>query len=451
MSAGPLFELEALTVRRGGRPLVEDLGFTLQSGDCIAMLGPSGSGKTTACLAAFGLTSDSCEIDGSYRLRETRAPAGTLPNRAPPEIAFILQAPGDNFSPYARISGQLNDCYRFSLFHRPSEIARELAFDLGLPDFGALIQRSPNRLSRGEIQRLALVAALVAGPRLLVADEPTAALDERSRQRWCEVVNRWRARTGMAIWLVTHDMRVVDALGARTIELASSLRETEPAPVPAQVVPRPVRPTTVPLLTLAGRQLRPGGCLILTGVSGSGKSSLLHSIAAAVVGSSPPHPTGVSLVGPDWVRLPPGPAGLAMVFQDARTGLNPHRAIVDSLQAVLMRRGVAKRCESEAWIQTEFAALDLPAALAARRPEALSAGEVQRVALLLALASAPRLLLCDEPTSALGASHRRRVVDRLRQAQASGTALLIATHESTLAAALGAATFSLRDPDGCAA
>lgn len=412
MTSREVFRLEGFALRRlGVKPIVEpiqlvdDLHLALRPGECVAMTGPSGIGKTSVCLGTFGLARGPLEVRGNYWLDGVRQPAGTLPRTQRGGVGFVLQEPSENFSPDIRIIPQLFDA---SAEKRTSEffaLADSLTQELGFEGLAGLSARRPGQLSRGEVQRLALVAALLRHPRLLVVDEPTANLDAAHRQRWCRVVNRWRLETGMAVWVATHDPAVVSGLEARVVGWS---------------------PSPADCLAAVGDDLAgvPGlaPALLLTGPSGSGKTTLLAALASLA---------SAGRRGTDH--------RCSMLFQEARTGLNPYHPVVDSLAEVIVRAESVDRARARHRALEELARLDLALELGDRKPAELSTGQAQRAALALALVSRPAVLFCDEPTSALGAVHRGFVMRRLRQARVDGTSLVVASHDEELVRSLLAA------------
>ena len=467
----PLLEWHELGVRLRGEesmpPIVSGLNLELQRGECVALTGRSGCGKTSAALAAFGLLPAQLELTGVARFAGN--PAGNpIAQSVGERVAFVLQEPASNFAPHLNIQSQIIDLNgNIGVLD-----IHQWCTELGLVDSERLLRQYPNQCSGGELQRLALVAALAQEPALLVADEPTAALDSASRDAWCRLV-RQRCEHGLAVLLVTHDPAVLAGVAHRQIPVGDAQVTEAPPPyvAPERLIADPnlllsvqmEYPGGAPSATGGegfGLQLGVGQALCVTGPSGAGKSSLLR----LVLGLPSPWRGEVTWRG---LRLQPWPhasrqqmaGAMGAVLQEARGSLNTHREVLDGVSAGFRRSGHTWRVSRQRAAE-ELAVLGVPADCWSRSPSALSVGQAQRVALAQALAQ-PRvqtrvqtraqasagslaLLVLDEPTSAQDLAHRQRVADRLLVAQYQhGTALLIASHDPGLVRLLGCTTLPL--------
>lgn len=459
----PVFVMQDLRVGvRGEVPagIVSGLSLEIKAGECVALCGPSGSGKSTACLAPFGMAAPNLEAAGTHTLSGMPAAVAGRKYRSG-AVAFVLQEPAANFAPHLPVGVQLHDLSKDTNFEN---WLIKRATQLGLLELERLLLQLPAQCSGGELQRLALIAALAQRPQLLVADEPTAALDAASRVAWCRLVGE-HCEQGLAVLLVSHDASVLAEMADRRVTLdhqpaaiaASAVFPPASDCVPEMSARRPAhaqaRPAALLRMEVAGgvRRNAPdapapwqlalpaGTCVALVGPSGSGKTSLLQ----AALGLPTPLATRVEWAGSPLLPWPDATrraiAGqMAAVPQDARLALNPYRPVLDSVAAAFRRRGVDWRT-SRRRAEEALAAVGLTAEHWRRRPAALSVGQAQRAALVQALAVEPALLVCDEPTSAQDSWHRELVVRCLLRAQnAQGVAVLLATHDLEMAETLGA-------------
>jgi len=453
----PLLEWRELGVRLRGEegvlPIVSGLNLELQRGECVALTGRSGCGKTSAVLASFGLLPWRLELTGVARFSGNPA-ENPIAQAGDERVAFVLQEPANNFAPHLNIQSQIYDLNE----KIPELVIRQWCQEMGLLDSERLLRQYPNQCSGGELQRLALVAALAQEPALLVADEPTAALDSASRDAWCRLV-RQRCERGLAVLLVTHDPVVLEAVAHRQIPVgdAQVTAASPPDVATERLVAGPNLLLAVHMEEHGGAPSSTGGkgtelrldvgqALCVTGPSGAGKSSLLR----LVLGMPSPWRGEVTWCGQ---RLLPWPhasrqrlaSAMGAVLQEARGSLNPHREVLDGVSAGFRRSGHTWRVSRQRAAE-ELAVLGVPADCWSRTPSALSVGQAQRVALAQALVQSrvqaatgnPSLLVLDEPTSAQDLGHRQRVADRLLVAQHQhGTALLVASHDLGLVGLLG--------------
>ncbi|MDQ3890021.1 MAG: ATP-binding cassette domain-containing protein [Actinomycetota bacterium] len=415
-----------------------------------AVVGASGSGKSSLLRLLAGLdrpTSGKVLVEG----RDLGAlPETDLRRLRRRVVGYVFQRPADNFIPYLTIDEHVALAYRARgvRAHRGAEILDALE----LLHAG---RRRPAELSGGEQQRAAFACALAAGPRLVVADEPTAELDGRSGERVLLALRRL-ADDGIGVVVATHDRAIVP-LADELVELAygvaasgrAGLRLPRPARLAGEVraLPRRERassPDPAPLVEVravgktfsrggvmvealrnVSLQLHPGRLIGLVGRSGSGKTTLVNVLAA-------------------WERPDAG-----AVFLRWNGGAHPSGASWRDLAVVPQKFGlveeftVRENIEYPARLQGSLASerprvesllgeLDL-AELGPRFPAETSVGQQQRAALARALTLRPRLLLADEPTGHQDAASAARVLEALRRAAASGSCCLVATHDARLA------------------
>lgn len=456
------------------RPIVADVSVDAAPGRTLVIVGESGAGKSMLARAICGLapaqftTSGTVELAG--RTIDLGVAADSLRRLRGGGIVWLPQDPFTSLSPLHRCGVQV-------IAHRQgprSERAERALARLAEVGFPARAARAyPHQLSGGMRQRVAIAAALDAAPGVLIADEPTTALDVTTQKEILTLLASLRDARGMALVLVTHDLAlardygddivvmrggaIVEAGQARRVLarpatdyarqlLDAQLRLDGPSPRPAGAVPATTVADERPIvalrdvvkefrsggrraeghLALAGVSLDilPGQSVGIVGESGSGKTTL----ARIMVGLEAPDSGTVHVArAPGAGRGAPPPVGI--VFQNPYSALNPARTVGQTLAEALAVGG-----QGGAQVPDLLGAVGLPAAHAQRLPAALSGGQRQRVAIARALAARPELLICDEAVSALDVSVQATIIDLLRRLQAEqGFALAFITHDLAVA------------------
>ncbi|MFL6065139.1 MAG: dipeptide ABC transporter ATP-binding protein [Friedmanniella sp.] len=485
-----------------GPPAVEDVSFSVLRGEVLALVGESGSGKSVTAQAVLGLLPASARTAGSVQLTSSPSerPAHEQPNllrAAEPawrgvrgrQAALVFQEPQSALNPVRTVGWQLGEAVRA---HQRigRRAARRRAVELlelvGIPDPGRRADAYPHQLSGGQKQRVVIALALANEPALLIADEPTTALDVTVQAEILQLLGELRERLGTAVLLITHNMGVVADLADRVLvmrrgrmvergevlslfagpftDYARDLLTAVPRlPVPAAA--RPVVPASVPdgaqpaqaevvqaALELTGLSvdypgrwgrppfralsdvsvvLQPGRVLGVVGESGSGKTTL----AKVVSGRLPPAAGAVRVDGVDLgaassTELRALRSRLGVVHQDPATTLDPLLSVADSVAEPLLVHGVARGADLRRRVRALLDDVALPAGTEHRLPHELSGGQRQRVALARALALRPALLLADEPTSALDVTVQAAVLRLLADLQAElGFACVFISHD----------------------
>jgi len=484
----PLLDVRELRVRfetpSGPLQAVDGVSFQLRAKEVLAIVGESGSGKSVTAMSLVGLTrGPNVHIEGTALLDGAGeligASEGALRRVRGAQIAMVFQDPMSSLNPVMRVGEQIAEQI---LAHDPLcsrrvalERAGELMERVQIPGASHRVRSYPHELSGGMRQRVMIAMALSLGPKVLLADEPTTALDVTIQAQILAQLERVREEEDMGIVLITHDFAVVASIAERiAVMRAGRIVEQGPAqrvlsepehdytrallaalePPRAKRAPRTAReplvevrelevrfpgararrggssPGEEPLLRASGGQradvvaldgvsltLRAGETLGVVGESGSGKTTLIRSIARLL------QPTGgtISFAGADVTKargrsLRPLREGLGMVFQDPQSSLNPRRRVGETLRRALRARGCS-RAQAGPRAAALLEQVGLSAAHAERYPHELSGGERQRVAIARALAGRPRLVLLDEPVSSLDASVRRGVIDLLGELQ----------------------------------
>lgn len=450
--------------------IIKGVTLDIAAGEIVALIGESGSGKTTIALSLMGHTRRGCAITGGQIRLEGRDIVA-MPERARArmrgtEIAYIPQSAAAAFNPALRLIDQVVEVARIHTLMPDAEArarAVELFRALALPDPESIGQRYPHQVSGGQLQRLSAAMALIGGPKLVIFDEPTTALDVTTQIEVLRAFKSVMKAGAMAGVYVSHDLAVVAQIADRIVVLKGGevpeegptdqilhhpahpytrqlLAAFEPAPR-AVVLPEAVAAARVPVLEAisitAGNgpvdregmpdklvlrdvsaRLERGCNLGVIGESGSGKSTL----ARAMAGLLPPSKGKVMLAGS---ALEPAAARrskedlrrLQIVFQLADTALNPARPVGDILGRPLTFYHGMRGKVKQARVAQLLDMVHLPAAMMHRLPGELSGGQKQRVNLARALAANPEVILCDEVTSALDTVVAAAVIELLKELQ----------------------------------
>ena len=470
MSGAALLQVQHLAVDfdDAGRTVhaVRDVGFVLPPGGRMAVLGESGSGKSVSMMALAGLLPDNARVRGTVRW-PALAQAPVLGR----DIGVVFQDPMSSLNPVLTIGEQIAEVGRAHLGHdRPTayDHARTLLERVGIASPAQRLRAYPHELSGGQRQRVAIAMAIAAGPRLLIADEPTTALDTVVQAQIMALIDTLVRETGMALLLVTHDIALAARVAAQAVVmrhgevvenaamadivarpahaytqslLAASLdidREVAPRPAPtAPGVLLQVRGVTksfgqgasaVPVLQGIDLDLRAGETLALVGGSGSGKTTLARIVMRLVEADA----GAVGFEGRDLLALRGEPLRLArqrfqMVFQDPLGALNPRATVGRLLADPLRLHGLAW---DDGAVVSLLQRVGLGAELRGRRPHEISGGQRQRVNIARALATRPSLLVLDEPVSSLDVGVRAQILALLRAIQQdSAIACLFISHD----------------------
>jgi peptide/nickel transport system ATP-binding protein len=459
---------------------VRDVSVHVRRGEVLAIVGESGSGKSVTARSILGLLPATATADGAVlldgidvvaigreRLREVR---GT-------KAAMIFQEPSTALNPVFTVGWQLIEGIRA---HRriSKKAARAKAIEMlglvGIPEPETRVNHYPHQFSGGQKQRIVIAMALALEPAVILADEPTTALDVTVQAEILDLLRRLRDEFGTAIVLITHNMGVVADLADRVaVMLDGAVVETAPvaelfaapqheytrrllAAVPRlEIVDRmppaaasdesvvaadrltieyPGRLGTPPFRAVDGVSFRigPGEVLGLVGESGSGKTTIGRAIAglAPVTGGSL-RVLGTEMNGVTERRFRKFRKDLGFVFQDPATSFNPLLTVAQCVAEPLIVHGEARSAaQARPKVDELLEAVQLPKAFGDRFPHELSGGQRQRASLARALALDPKLLIADEPTSALDVSVQARVLDLFGELQERyGFATLFITHD----------------------
>ena len=470
--AQPLLEVRDLTIGFGPAAVVKGVSFTLAAGEILGIVGESGSGKSVTCRALMGLLPQGADVAGQVRFdgRELlgldHAGWNTLRGR---DMAMIFQNPSSHLDPLRRIGAQIASPMRRHLgLGRREALARatDLLGDVGIREPALRARSYPHEFSGGMKQRAMIAAAIGCGPKLLIADEPTTALDVTVQARILKLLKDLNQSRGLAIVLISHDLGVVADICSRV----AVMRQGEIVEQGAvdEIINRPRHPYTQLLIdsqpsrrhvpSAAGATTRDallsverlsvafpirqqgaglfaerkffraldgvdlsvhaGETVGIVGESGSGKSTLALSLMRQnQVSGGVIRFAGQDIHAFDREGLTRYRRQVQMVFQNPYDSLNPRMPIIDTVAEPIWRHGLADRRAARAEAEDLLEQVELPAHLRQRRPRQLSGGQCQRVGLARALALRPRLLICDEITSALDVTTQAQILDLLMRLQ----------------------------------
>ena len=465
---------------------LEDVSFSLQAGEILCMVGESGSGKSMAAGAVMRLLPPGVRVAAG---RITLAGADLLALSEPAMrrvrgagIATVFQDPMTALNPLRRIGDQVGEMFSAHTTLARGDIRRRVLALLGevrLPDPASVARAFPHELSGGQRQRAVIAMALALEPAVLIADEPTTALDVTTQAQILALIRDLQRRRGTAVLFITHDFGVVadiadrvavmqagqlveqgpaadilrrpqhpytQALIAAVPPLARAVAATPPAEAPPVLVVQGVSKTFGrPGLFRRGRVTRAvddvslvlprGGTLGIVGESGSGKSTL----ARCIVRLLEPDAGSIRLDGTDLLRLTRREmrrqaARVQMVFQDPFASLNPRRRAGDLVAQGPMLHGVGQ-AEAAARARELFALVGLRPDAMSRFPHEFSGGQRQRIGLARALALRPEVLVADEAVSALDVSVQAQVLRLLADLRARlSLSMIFITHDLRVAA-----------------
>ena len=448
-------------------PAAINMNFNLEPGRVLAIVGESGSGKSTTAMGLMDLLATNARRSGSVKVKDVEmlnAKPSLLRKFRGKEVAYIFQEPMTALNPVYTIGFQIVETLR-THFDMGPKTARTRAVELltlvEIPNPEMSFDKYPHQLSGGQRQRAMIAQALACDPGLLVADEPTTALDVTVQAEILDLMRGLKTKLNSAILLITHDMGVVADMSDEILVMKDGL--TVEHGTADQIFNRPNHPYTKELLAAVpklgsskkrvlkvekeakpvmrmenvtieypkrGRipaftavkdfslEIYPGEIVGLVGESGSGKTT----VGRAAIGLLPVKSGTLEIVGTDITRasqkeLQPIRRHTGIVFQDPASSLNPRLPIGESIGEPIFLAGLAKGDALNKRVEDLLEQVELPRSYRNRFPHELSGGQRQRVGIARALALTPDLLIADEPTSALDVSVQARFLDLLLELQ----------------------------------
>lgn len=446
---------------------VKNISFDIQKGETFALVGESGSGKSVTALSIMQLLGQNAVMRGSIRLGEQElmaAPENVMRKVRGKRISMIFQEPMTALNPLHTVEKQIIEILRLHNKITVTE-ARQRTIDLltqvGIPDPETRLLSYPHQLSGGQRQRVMIAMALANEPEILIADEPTTALDVTVQKQILELLKKLQAERNMAMLLITHDLGIVRHMAQRvgvmkngeiveqgateqiftapqheyTKKLLGSQPKGAPQPVPVGAlqilnvnaikvyfpIKRGLLQSTVGYVKAVDGvniTLRAGETVGVVGESGSGKSTLAYGILRLVKADGVIAFDGKDLAKLHKNELRPLRRDMQIVFQDPFGALSPRLTVADIIaEGLLVHERQLSAAERDAHVCEVLTEVGLDPTARHRYPHEFSGGQRQRISIARAIILKPKLIILDEPTSALDVSVQAQIIELLRGLQ----------------------------------
>ena len=481
-----ILAIENLSVYFGKNKAVKNVSLTIRKGETVALVGESGSGKSVTALATVSLINQSADITGSVKYcgkeiintsnKDLRKIRGN-------DISFIFQEPMTSLNPLHTIERQLSESLKLHQGLKGSKVTEkilDLLSKVGIDEAHRKISNYPHQLSGGQRQRIMIAMALANKPDLLIADEPTTALDVTIQAQILELLANIQKSEGMGMLFITHDLSVVRRIADRvcvmkdgeiveagaTNEIFSSpnheytkkLLNAEPSGFP-----KPIKSNAFEIINIknlkvwfpivkgllrkvvgnvkavndASLNIAQGETLGIVGESGSGKTTLALAIMRLISSKGQITFMGNKLDGLTNKQLKPFRRDIQMVFQDPYGSLSPRFTIEQIISEGLDVHNLDKGQNRRAMVENILIEVGLEKNMIDRYPHEFSGGQRQRIAIARAMILKPKLLILDEPTSALDMTVQVQIVKLLLDLQIKyGLAYLFISHDLRVIRAL---------------
>ncbi|GHB08728.1 ABC transporter ATP-binding protein [Salinicola rhizosphaerae] len=488
MNTERLLELRGLCIDFGDRRVVSHLDLSVARGETVAVVGESGSGKSVSALGALDLLPSGARITGEREFEgrdlarlDKRQWSALRGGR----IGFIFQEPMTSLNPLHTVGQQIGESLRLHQGLRGSSArtrSRELLESVKLPRAEALLRARPHQLSGGQRQRVMIAMAIANDPALLIADEPTTALDVTVQRDILALLDELRRVHHMGLLLISHDLNLVRRHADRVVvmhrgaavesgstqavftspradytrHLLAAVPDGRPQPLPGAVSqprlaarelgvefarPRPLlrpRPTAFVALEPLSLAVAPGETLGIVGESGSGKSTLANALIRLLPSRGEIDFEGQRLDRLTGNALRRRRRDFQIVFQDPYGSLSPRMPVADLVsEGLRFHHPELDRKAIDERIRSVLREVGLPADCGDRYPHEFSGGQRQRIAIARALVLKPKLLVLDEPTSALDRTVQKQLITLLREVQSRhGISYLFISHDLAVVRAM---------------
>ena len=484
-----LLTVENLHLKFAKESVINGISFSINKGETFALVGESGSGKSLAALSVMRLQPSQATLQAdSIQLADIdilRTPEAKLCQVRGRRVAMIFQDPMSSLNPVMSIGQQIAETIQlhFSLNKTQcTEKVLALLEQVGIPDASRRINEYPHQLSGGQRQRIMIAIALAGEPDLLIADEPTTALDVTIQAQILQLLKKIQQESGMALWLISHDLALVSNMAdrvavmqsGRIVEVAASkqifthakhqyTQQLLNALPGINYCAEQQKPESTAILKLTGFKvyypirkglfkrivdhvkavddvsftLQAGKTLALVGESGCGKTTLgkgLLNLIPSTAGRV--EFAGVDLASLSSAELRAQRSAMQIVFQDPYAAMNPRMLVLDIIAEGL--RALHTELDDQQCITLVSELLEqvgLDETALYRYPHEFSGGQRQRICIARALAVKPKLIVCDEPTSALDVSVQKQIIELLKSLQETeNISYLFITHDLAVVA-----------------
>ena len=477
---------------------VKGVSFSMNRGDTLALVGESGSGKTVSALSIMRLLPYPAASHPSGQIFFKGRNLLTLPNREMQklrgrDIGMIFQEPMSSLNPLHKVEKQIGEVLKVhqGLSETNARLrVLELLDKVGIPDPETRMKAYPHQLSGGQRQRVMIAMSLANAPDLLIADEPTTALDVTIQAQILALLNRLKSELGMALLLITHDLSVVRKMAERVcvmnhgeiVEAAETeqiftdpkhsytqhLLAAEPkgnAPASNDSAPVIIRTDDLKvwfpirrglLKRVVGHvkavdglslQIREGQTTGVVGESGSGKTTLGLALLRLTSSDGPIVYMGQNIDGLTFKKMRPYRRQMQIVFQDPYGSLSPRLSVSQIVEeGLLIQHPDMRPEERRARVSKALSEVGLDPRTQDRYPHEFSGGQRQRIAIARAMVLEPKFVMLDEPTSALDVSVQAQIVDLLRDLQdRHNLAYLFISHDLRVVRALSNYVIVMKD------